>query len=172
MDKNQMKQTKFDSMVTTPTMQLVKAVIPYIDNPVGKYLGMFIKFQELQNAARINNNVSIAAMNADKHRGMESMMEDIMDFMSDDTRETFENIKSMMEMMETMNGMDMDEDMMNAFMGSAFHEDATPFNNNDNFTYNDNKDKDFDTNENSSYDNFDDVTSSQMDNEKGFDDYE
>ena len=30
MDKNQMKQTKFDSMVTNPTMQLVKAVIPYI----------------------------------------------------------------------------------------------------------------------------------------------
>ena len=106
MDKNQMKQTKFDSMVTNPTMQLVKAVIPYIDNPIGTYLGIFIKFRELQNAAIINNNVSIAAMNADKHRGMENMLEDILDFMDDDMRETFESLKGMMDMMETMNGMD------------------------------------------------------------------
>lgn len=173
-----MKQTKFDSMVTNPTMQLVKAVIPYIDNPIGKYLGMFIKFQELQNAARINNNVSIAAMNADKHRGMESMMEDIIDFMSDDTRETFENIKSMMEMMEAMNGMDMDEDMMNAFMGSAFGGDTSDFNNDEDADFN--NDEDFNSNDEffasqnveSTYDENDDVTSSQMNSEKGFGDYE
>ncbi len=157
MDKNQMKQTKFDSMVTNPTMQLVKAVIPYIDNPIGTYLGIFIKFRELQNAAIINNNVSIAAMNADKHRGMENMLEDILDFMDDDMRETFESLKGMMDMMETMNGMDMGDDMMNAFMGSAFGGNA-----------------DFSTGENndSAFDNSDDVTSSQMNYEKGLDDYE
>lgn len=173
MDKNQMKQTKFDSMVTTPTMQLVKAVIPYIDDPVGRYLGMFIKFKELQNAAMINNNISIAAMNADKHIGMESMLDDIMDFLGDDTRETFENIKNMVEMMEAMNGMDMNEDMMNAFMGSAFGEnnetysnenEESPFESNDNFTY--------DESEKTAYDKSDDVTSSQMNVEKGFDEYE
>lgn len=140
MDKNQMKQTKFDSMVTNPTMQLVKAVIPYIDNPFGRYIGMFIKFQELKNAATINNNVSIAAMNSDKHRGMESMLDDIMDLMDDDTRETFESIKSMTEMMESMKDMNVDEDMMHAFMGSAFggrdestyekKDDVTPSENN------------------------------------------
>lgn len=148
MDKNQMKQTKFDSMVTNPTMQLVKAVIPYIDNPFGRYIGMFIKLQELQNASMINNNFSIDAMNADKHQGMESMLEDIMELMDDDTRETYENIKSMMDMMNDMDG-NMGADMMNAFMGSAFGGD----------------------NQNT-YENCDDVTSSQMNQEKGMDDYE
>lgn len=148
MDKNQMKQTKFDSMVTNPTMQLVKAVIPYIDNPFGRYIGMFIKFQELQNASMINNNVSIAAMNADKHQGMDSMLEDIMELMDDDTRETYENIKSMMDLMNDMDG-NMGADMMNAFMGSTFGGD----------------------NQNT-YENCDDVTSSQMNQEKGMDDYE
>ena len=84
MEKQQLKQTKYDSLVTNRTMQLVKAVIPYINNDAGTLIGMLIKFQELQNAARINNNVAIAAMNADKHKGMESMLDDIKDFLYDD----------------------------------------------------------------------------------------
>lgn len=118
MGNEQLKQTKFDSLVTNRTMQLVKAVIPYIDNNIGTMIGVFIKFQELQNAARMNNNVSIAAMNSDKHRGMESMLEDIKEFMSDEDRENIDNMMGMMEMFQMMN---MDEDAMNEFM-SGFME--------------------------------------------------
>ena len=57
MDNQQFKQTKFDSMVTNKTMQLIKAVIPYIDNNMGTMIGMLIKLKELQNAAQINNDV-------------------------------------------------------------------------------------------------------------------
>lgn len=99
MEKQQLKQTKYDSLVTNRTMQLVKAVIPYINNDAGTLIGLLIKFQELQNAARINNNIAIAAMNADKHKGMESMLDDIKDFLDDDNREMLENIMSIMEMM-------------------------------------------------------------------------
>ncbi|MFQ9515595.1 MAG: hypothetical protein ACLRZ9_07165 [Eubacterium sp.] len=115
MENEQLKQTKFDSMVTNKNMQLAKAVIPYIDNRIGNYLGMYIKFKELQNAARINSNVAVAAMNADKHKeniGMESMFEDIKDFLSDDERETIDTIMTMMEMMN------MDDDAKQDFMGS------------------------------------------------------
>ena len=35
MEKQQLKQTKYDSLVTNRTMQLVKAVIPYINNDAG-----------------------------------------------------------------------------------------------------------------------------------------
>ena len=165
MDNNQMKQTKFDSMVTNQTMQLIKAVIPYINNPIGKYIGTFIKFRELQNAINMNSNLSLTAMNTDKHQGMGDMLEDIMDFLGDDTRETFESLKGMMEMMEMMNGMDMNEDMMNAFMGSAFGGDKEPdFNSEDEPFYSQNDEP--------AYDENDDVTASQMDYEKGFDDYE
>ena len=124
MEKQQLKQTKYDSLVTNRTMQLVKAVIPYINNDAGTLIGMLIKFQELQNAARINNNVAIAAMNADKHKGMESMLDDIKDFLDDDNREMLENIMSIMEMMS------MDEIAMNDFRGSFMGGDFNQTNNN------------------------------------------
>lgn len=113
MENEQLKQTKFDSMVTSKNMQLVKAVIPYINNSLGNYIGMYIKFKELQNAARINSNVAISAMNCDKHNSnMENMLEDIKDFLSDDQRETIDTMMTMMEMMN------MDDDAKQDFMGS------------------------------------------------------
>lgn len=124
MGNEQLKQTKFDSLVTNRTMQLVKAVIPYIDNNLGTLIGVLIKFQELQNAARINNNISIAAMNADKHKGMESMLEDMKEFLPDEDREMLETMMTMMEMMS------MDEDAMNDFMGSFMGGDFNGMNNN------------------------------------------
>lgn len=124
MGNEQFKQTKFDSLVTNRTMQLVKAVIPYIDNNVGTLIGMLIKFQELQNAARINNNVSIAAMNSDKHKGMENMLEDMKEFLPDEDREMLETMMTMMEMMS------MDENAMNDFMGSFMGGDFSGMNNN------------------------------------------
>lgn len=112
MEIQQLKQTKFDSMVTNRTMQLVKAVIPYINNQMGNFIGAYIKLIELQNATRINTNVAIAAMNADKHMGMENMLDDIKDFLGDEERETIDTIMSMMEMMN------MDDDAKQDFMGS------------------------------------------------------
>ena len=112
MENGQLKQTKFDSMVTNRTMQLVKAVIPYINNNMGSFIGAYIKFMELQNATRVNFNVSVAAMNADKHRGMESMLDDIKDFLRDEDRETIDTLMSMMEMMN------MDDNAKQDFMGN------------------------------------------------------
>lgn len=117
MDNQQLKQTKFDSMVTNKTMQLIKAVIPYIDNNMGTMIGMLIKLKELQNAAQINNNVSIAAMNADKHGDISCILEDIKDVLGDEEQE---NISNMMDMMEMLKMMSMDENSMNDFMNSAF----------------------------------------------------
>ena len=83
MENNRFMQTKFASMVTNQTMQLVKAIIPYIDNNLATVLGVYIKFIELENTFRVNQNVSIAAMN-DNHKGLESMLEDIKEMMNMD----------------------------------------------------------------------------------------
>lgn len=104
-------------MVTNKTMQLIKAVIPYIDNNMGTMIGMLIKLKELQNAAKINNNVTIAAMNADKHGDISCILEDIKDVLGDEEQE---NISNMMDMMEMFKMMSMDENSMNDFMNSAF----------------------------------------------------
>lgn len=121
MENQQFKQTKFDSMVTNRQMQLVKAVIPYIDNRLGNYIGMFVKLQELQNSLQINSSVAVSVMNADKPGGngqMENLFDDIKEFLSDDERETIDTIMTMMEMMKTMGDMDMDGDAMQGFMNT------------------------------------------------------
>ena len=54
MDNANMKQTLFDSMLTNRNLQILKAVLPYIDYDTGKSLGIYIKFQELKNSFSIN----------------------------------------------------------------------------------------------------------------------
>lgn len=112
MENKQLKQTKFDSMVTNRTMQLIKVVIPYIDNNIGSMIGMFIKFQELQNALRLKNNHSVAAMNSDSHSDLTNMFEDIKDILDEEQAGTIDMILSMMQMMN------MDDDTKGAFMGN------------------------------------------------------
>ena len=65
-------QTKFDSMVTKIRLYAVsKAIIPYIDNNLTQLFSrVYIKFIELENTFRINQNVSIAAMNDNHKEGL------------------------------------------------------------------------------------------------------
>ena len=74
MCKNRYKQTKFDCMVTNETMQLMKAVIPYIDGPISNLLGIMIKFKELENASFINSNIAITTMNENHSKSTENML--------------------------------------------------------------------------------------------------
>ncbi len=114
MDNNRFLQTKFDSMVTNRTMQLIKAIIPYIDNHLATVLGVYIKLIEVQNTMHINQNISITAINNDKHNGFENMLEDMKDFLSDEDKETFDTIINAIELMSAMG--DMDADTMKEFM--------------------------------------------------------
>jgi len=113
MENNRFMQTKFDSMVTNQTMQLVKAIIPYIDNNLATVLGVYIKFIELENTFRVNQNVSIATMNAN-HKGLESMLEDIKEFLNDGDKETLETLMTVMEMMNMDDGAK--QDILSGYM--------------------------------------------------------
>ena len=108
MENNRFMQTKFDSMVTNQTMQLVKAIIPYIDNNLATVLGVYIKFIELENTFRVNQNVSIAA------KGLESMLEDIKEFLNDGDKETLETLMTVMEMMNMDDGAK--QDILSGYM--------------------------------------------------------
>lgn len=116
MEQETFKQTKFDSMVTNKTMQLVKAVIPYIDYNYRNSIGVFIKFQELQNAVNLKYQNNVSAMNHEDSDGADNfsmMFDDIKEYLSDENREAMETFMMMMEMMNDMN---MDEDTKNGFM--------------------------------------------------------
>ena len=113
MENNRIMQTKFDSMVTNQTMQLVKAIIPYIDNTLATVLGVYIKFIELENTFRVNQIVAIAAMKAN-HKGLESMIEDIKEFLNDGDKETLETLMTVMEMMNMDDGAK--QDILSGYM--------------------------------------------------------
>lgn len=48
MDNANMKQTLFDSMLTNRNLQILKAVLPYIDYDTGKSLGIYNKISGIK----------------------------------------------------------------------------------------------------------------------------
>lgn len=117
MENNQMKQTKFDSIVTTLNMQLLKAVIPYIDRRLGRYIGIMIKFQEFQNALNLKDSYNFTDDDTEMSFSLENMLNDIKELLNEDEQQAIDELLSMVEMMKAMN---MDEETMNMFMESAF----------------------------------------------------
>ena len=110
MSQKWFKQTKFDSMVSNKQMQLIKAVIPYINNNAGNYIGMYIKFIELQNTINLFKYIQ----NTDKPPEITEMLDDICDFLDDNEKETLETIKMMFELMSSTDFNT--EDFMNNYM--------------------------------------------------------
>lgn len=116
MDYESMKITKFDSHVTNPSMQMAKAVIPYIDPTIANMLGVFIKFQELQNATRINiSNLSNRATQDSKSNN-EEMLSDLKNFLGDEEKNNLDMMLTVMELMQSMNMDDMNMDFMENYM--------------------------------------------------------
>lgn len=68
-----MDETKdFDSKITTHTMKLLKAALPYVDTGEQQFLCIYLKFSEfvntLQYCSKAENKVS-ACKNQEKHQG-------------------------------------------------------------------------------------------------------
>ena len=106
MDNANMKQTFFDSMLTNRNLQILKAVLPYIDYDTGKSLGIYIKFQELKNSFSINpgsymikdKNGNYKAMNCDKPLDFSTLYPIVKDYLTTDEQEMFETFIGMMDM--------------------------------------------------------------------------
>lgn len=106
MDNANMKQTLFDSMLTNRNLQILKAVLPYIDYDTGKSLGIYIKFQELKNSFSINpgsyiikdKNGNYKAMNCDKPLDFSTLYLIVKDYLTTDEQEMFETFIGMMDM--------------------------------------------------------------------------
>ena len=116
MNHESMKLTKFDSKLTNPSMQMAKAVIPYIDPVFASMLGIFIKVQELKNAASINFSNFTGNPSDSLSSGNFGFLSDLKDFLDEDDREQLEMMISMMELFQTMNPEDMNMDFMDQYM--------------------------------------------------------
>ncbi|MCR5736774.1 MAG: hypothetical protein K6G64_03895 [Eubacterium sp.] len=112
------KLTRFDSELTSPTMQMLKAVIPFIDPKFANPLGILIKFQELQNAARFNPSNITSTMASGGKSQSENMLSALKDFLGEEDQEQLEMILSMMELLQTMNPEDFNMDFMDFAMNN------------------------------------------------------
>jgi hypothetical protein len=109
-----MKLTKFDSQLTSPSMEMAKAVIPYIEPKTANMLGLFIKLQELQNAAQLN--FSSFSQENNPESSSENLFADLRNFLGDNEKEQLDFMMSMMELLKTMNPEDLNLDQyMNIF---------------------------------------------------------
>ena len=88
MDNANMKQTLYDSMLTNRNLQILKAVLPYIDYDTGKSLGIYIKFQELKNSFSINPG----------SLDFSTLYPIVKDYLTTDEQEMFETFIGMMDM--------------------------------------------------------------------------
>lgn len=106
MNNGNLKQTRFDSIVSNREMQLAKAAIPYIDNNLGVFIGAYIKLIELQNITRISPS-RLRSSDA-------NIFDDIKDYLDDETRDTFEMLFTLMEVMK--NEDNSADDIINNYM--------------------------------------------------------
>lgn len=113
------KLTYFDTLVTDRTLQLAKAVIPYIGKREGGLIAVYVKFMELQNAMKYARSPklcgSLSAKETDKPQpDMMGLFSELKDFLDDDMAESFEMMMSLMEMMKE--NPEASEDMFGNYM--------------------------------------------------------
>lgn len=116
MEEKVYTQTKFDSMVTNRNMQLVKAVLPYINSPLCNYLGFIIKYQELINVLNINLNNNCDVSLKDKHMSDNSSLNIfnvIKDYLNEDEKEFIDSIYSMFEIIQLFGNLSNPDDITN-----------------------------------------------------------
>lgn len=99
-------QTSLDNMVSDSTLQLLKAVLPYIGGNHCGTIAVFIKMIELMNTIKMINKINYIMMSKPK----DSIMEELKCYMDSELIENFEMITSMMEMMQSADT-DGDNDM-------------------------------------------------------------
>lgn len=116
--------TPFDDLVTLPHIYTLKLLLPYTPPSMQRMLGIFLKFQELQQA--LSHFYGFGKVTSDPY----DMVDVLKDYMSSEEQEMMEQMEMMMNMMEMMKDMPDMSDMpdMNAFgdiFGSMLHPSDT-----------------------------------------------
>lgn len=100
--------TPFDMMVTSPQLQTMKLLLPYLPSVYQRMLAFYIKFTELQNT--LSHFSSMHTSPKKSNTTPFDMLEEIRPYMDPKDFESIDSLLSMlnmMEMMQAMNGNDM-----------------------------------------------------------------
>ena len=103
MNKNDsLRMTPLDQMVSSESLQLLKAAIPYTPPDLQKFLSIWAKMQELSNALSLFPGSSgIQSMSVDTPKtSTADMLSDILQFASGETKKTLEQVSSALTAMQ------------------------------------------------------------------------
>ena len=91
-----MEITPFDSRTISPSLQMIKLIIPYLSPKIQKHLAIYIKFMEFQ------NTLSYFRVFHTKPLTAEEMINEFRPYLPPDTFDSIDTVLTLMSMMETM----------------------------------------------------------------------
>ena len=108
MNENEsLKMTPLDQMLSSESLQVLKAAVPYAPPPMQKFLSVWSKIQELRNALRLfPKTTDMQAMSIDTPKPSAfDMLSEISQFAGGQTKENLENITSALSAMQMFQAM-------------------------------------------------------------------
>ncbi|NBH70715.1 hypothetical protein D3Z51_01415 [Clostridiaceae bacterium] len=98
--------TDFDYLMADPHLQMVKAAIPYMQQPIQRFLSMVIKMQELNRTMSLFSGGEVTAMGlgsaGERKASPVEMLQAMKPYANPRERELIETIENLQIMMQTM----------------------------------------------------------------------
>jgi len=114
--------TAFDTLYTSNQMQMLKIVLPFMQENIQRFIVIYIKFSELMIALRFAKSIADGTLPVRKETDISSMLKYLSPYLSDSERDMMNQFSSMQENMEQFKQMSTMMQMMNDMGGSP--EDA------------------------------------------------
>ena len=110
--------TAFDALYTSNQMQMLKIVLPYMQDTIQRFIAIYIKFSELMIALRFARYATDTPFSVKKETDMTAMLKYLSPYLSDSEKEMLNRFSSIQENMEQFKQMSEMMQMMN-YMGAS-----------------------------------------------------
>ena len=114
--------TAFDALYTSNQMQMLKIVLPYMQEGIQRFIAIYIKLSELMIALRFAKSLTAEHVTEKREPDISNMLKYLSPYLSDSEREMMNQFSSMQENMEQFKQMSAMMQMMNDMGGTP--EDA------------------------------------------------
>ena len=110
--------TAFDTLYTSNQMQMLKIVLPFMQEKIQRFIAIYIKFNELIITLRFAKSLNDSSCFSKKEADMTTLLKYLSPYLSDSEKEMMNQFSSMQENMEQFKQMSAMMQMMND-MGSS-----------------------------------------------------
>lgn len=102
--ENEIQLTPFDTMTQSRQLQMLKTMIPYMQNQQQMHLAVLVKYMELRNTIQVfskeENVMSMCSLSDNEDRTF-AMLNELRKFCTEKEQETLDMITNMWSMLET-----------------------------------------------------------------------